>query len=219
LNKLLLALLLVLLCIYTILPCSATITTEGATVNATCVQMSGSNDGAAESVWFDYGHISNHGFSSSTHNITASGTFTALRCDEPTFLPGEEYKFRACGAESGCGAEDSFTMNVLIPHALTNFSVQGQAFIDQGGNPSWMAAHIWDVYVVAWGGWFFLLMISFVMMNITIKQKSVAISFLLMLISGGVLFNYAPPQTQQIAMLLMALALAGLGFWLYKRKR
>lgn len=201
------------------IPVPAAITTNAATVNATCIQMSGSNSGAAESVYFDYGHSSNAGFSSSTENQTAAGTFTELRCDEPTFLPGYQYKYRACGVTSGCGSNVSFTMNAVIPHITTNFSVQGEAFIQNAGSPSWLAQHIWDVYTVAWGAYFFLLLIAFVMMNITIKQKSVTISFLLMLISGGMLWSFAPMEMQHLAIMLMAVAMAGLMFWLYKRRR
>jgi Na+/H+ antiporter NhaC len=57
-------------------------------------------------------------------------------------------------------------------------------------------------------------------MNVTIKQRSISLAFLMMLISGGALFamNGMPQQFAQIAELLMGLALAGLVYWLYKRR-
>jgi hypothetical protein len=202
-----------------ILPVSAAITTNAATVNATCVVFSGANSGAAEQVYFDYGHVTNPNFSASTVNRSATGTFTARRCDEPTFLPNYTYKYRACGKSSGCGATLTFTMNVIVPHTTTNFSDQGELFIANGGDIGWIAAHIWDVYALVWGPYFMLLIIAFVFMNVTIKQKSVTISLLLVLISGSLLFSIAPPETQQIAQILIVLSFAGLVFWLYKGKR
>jgi hypothetical protein len=177
-----------------IIPVSASITTNSANVNATCIIFSGTNSGAAEQVYFDYGHETNPNFSSSTKNVSATGTFTVKRCDEPTFLPGETYKFRACGKTSGCGSTQLFTMYVIVPHTTTNFSDTGEAFIANGGDIGWVAGHIWDVYTLVWGSFFFLLLIGFVFMNITIKQKSVTISLLLVLISGSVLFAIAPPE-------------------------
>jgi hypothetical protein len=197
---------------------SAAITTNIATVNATCVVFSGTNSGVAEQVYFDYGHTTNPNFSSSTPNKSAAGTFTVKRCDEPTFLPAETYKYRACGKTSGCGDTVIFTMNAIVPHETSNFSVQGEEFIANGGDIGWIAAHIWDVYTLVWGSFFFLLLIGFVFMNITIKQKSVTISLLLVLISGSVLFTIAPPQTAQIAQILIALSLTGLVIWFVKRR-
>ena len=216
-----------------VIPVSAAITTNGVTVNATCVVFSGTNSGSAEQVYFDYGHGSNGctidptgnitictdaSFSSSTKNVSATGTFTVKRCDEPVFLPGETYKVRACGKTSGCGSTEMFTMYAIVPHETSNFSDTGEAFISNGGDISWVAQHIWDVYTLVWGSFFFLLLIAFVFMNITIKQKSVTISLLLILISGSVLFAIAPPETVQIAEILIALAITGLAIWFMKRR-
>ena len=176
----------------------------------------------AEGVWFDYGHTTNPGFSSSTPNITkaAAGTFTVLRCNEPTFLPGETYKFRAHGSISGVGATKTYTMPVLVPHALETLSMYGEDFMAHGEDPLYLAVNIWTVYSLAWGSYFLLILIAFIFMNVTIKQKSIALSFLLMLISGGALFAIGgmPEQFTQIAEILMAVALAGLAYWLYKRR-
>lgn len=209
----------VLAVIVVILPVNAAITTNAATVNATCVVFSGTNSGAAEQVYFDYGHTTNPNFSASTTNQSATGTFTISRCDEPTFLPGYTYKYRACGKSSGCGGTLNFTMNALIMHNTTNLSDTGEAFIANGGDIRWVAMHIWDIYALVWGSYFILLLISFVFMNIVIKQKSITIAFLLMLISAGVLLAIAPPELTQIANVLIVLGGAGLVFWLYKGKR
>jgi len=235
LNKLLFLIVAVLAVTLISIPVNAAITTNAATVNATCVVLSGTNSGPAEQVYFVYGHISNGcqihpngtinmsctypAFSSSTLNSSATGTFTARRCDEPTFLPSNTYKYQACGRVSGCGATLTFTMNPLVPHATTTFSQYGEAFISNGGDLQWVAMHIWDVYSMIWGSYFMLLLIAFIFMNIVIKQKSITIAFLLMLISGGVLLSIAPPEMTQIAYILMALAMAGLMFWLIKGKR
>jgi hypothetical protein len=110
-------------------------------------------------------------------------------------------------------------MNPLVPHATTTFSQYGEAFISNGGDIRWVAMHVWDMYSMVWGSYFILLLISFIFMNIVIKQKSITIAFLLMLISGGVLVTIAPPEMTQIAYILMVLAAGGLIFWLYKGKR
>jgi hypothetical protein len=198
---------------------SAAITTTSVSMNTTCIVFGGDNSGAAEQVYFDYGHITNPNFSSSTKNVSATGAFSVRRCDEPTFLPGETYKYRACGKTSGCGSTEEFTMYAVVPHETSNFSDTGEAFIANGGDIGWVAAHIWDVYVLVWGSFFFLLLIGFVFMNITIKQKSVTISLLLVLISGSVLFTIGgPPELPQIAGILIALSLCGLMIWFFKRR-
>jgi len=228
-NPLLLLVIAVLVTVSISSPVMAAITTNAATVSTVCVVMSGTNSGTAESVWFDYGHINNTkkvngvdtpAYFGSTANRTVSGTFNTTRCDEPVFLAGHSYHYRACGKTSGCGSAVTFTMPALVPHGLSNFSVQGEAFIANGGDPSWMAAHIWDVYSLVWGSYFLLLLISFVFMNVTIKQKSVTISLILMLISGSALFTLAgmPIQLQAIGGLLVLLALTGLVYWLYKKR-
>ena len=56
-------------------------------------------------------------------------------------------------------------------------------------------------------------------MNVTIKQKSVAVSFLLILISGATLFTIAAPELVQIGIMLVFLAFTGLMYWVYKGKR
>lgn len=201
-----------------VVPVSAAITTLSADVNSTCVVFNGENSGAAEQVYFDYGHETNPNFSASTGNRSATGAFTAKRCDEPTFLPGYTYKYRACGKTSGCGATELFTMYALVPHETTNFSDIGETFIANGGDIGWVAAHIWDVYSLVWSSYFMLLLIGFVFMNVTIKQKSVTISLLLVLISGSVLFSISPPQMQAIATILIALAITGLSVWFIKRR-
>lgn len=202
----------------TVVPVSAAITTLSPDVNATCVVFNGDNSGAAEQVYFDYGHETNPNFSASTVNRSVAGAFSAKRCDEPTFIPGYTYKYRACGKTSGCGDTELFTMNVLVPHETTNFSDMGEVFIANGGDIGWVAQHIWDVYTLVWGSFYFLLIIGFVFMNVTIKQKSVTISLLLVLISGSVLFTIAPPQMTAIATMLIALALTGLFIWFIKRR-
>ena len=207
-----------ILLVFITLPVSAAITTNPATVNASCVLLNGTVTGNAQSVWFDYGHSTNPGYSSSTPNQTKTGTFTVLRCNEPTFLPGETYHYRANNGTAN-GSAVNFTMNVLIPHTTETLSIYGQDFIDHGDNPGYLAKHIWDVYSLVWGNFFMLLLIAFVFMNVTIKQKSVALSLLLMLISGGALYAIAPMELQMIAQMLMVVAFAGLMYWLYKRKR
>ena len=212
-------LIMITLVIITIIsPVSAAITTNAAVVNATCVRLSGTNSGAATSVWFDYGHALNPSFSSSTPNQTSAGTFTVVRCNEPTFLPGETYHYRASDGTNH-GARVNFTMNVLIPHATETLSKYGQDFIDHGDDPGYLAKHVWDIYSLVWGSFFVLLMVAFVFMNVTIKQKSVALSLLLMLISGGAIYSIAAPELQVIAQMLMLVAFTGMMFWLYKRKR
>jgi len=187
-----------------------------------CLNMSGSST-VTESVWFDYGHTLNPGFSSSTpnHTVTAGVMFREVRCNEPTFLPGNTYKFRACGAISGCGATKLAIMPVLVPHALETLSIYGEEFMAQGDNPLGMAQSVWAVYGLVWGSYFMMILIGFIFMNITIKQRSIAMSFLLMLISGSAIFTLTSktPEMTQIAVILMAIALAGLVFWMYKRKR
>jgi hypothetical protein len=216
---------LLFLCFLLVLPAGAVVTTNLAVANISsshvpCVVFTGTTS-IADEVYFNYGHSSNLNYSSSTLNQTKPvGCWTVTRCNEPTFLPGEMYHVRACGISGGCGAAVNFTMPALVPHPLETFSATGQLFIDNGGDPSWVAAHIWDVYSMTWGSYFLLILIAFVFMNVTIKQKSITISFLLMLISGAALFALVKqPELQHIAEILMAVALAGLAFWMYKRRR
>jgi hypothetical protein len=190
-------------------------TTGVATVNATCVTMAGTGTGNSS---FTYALSSNTGWSSSTPNQSVSGAYTEVRCDDPIFQPGVTYKFKACD-DVGCGATATFTMASLIPEPTTNFSVTGNAFIVNAGDPNWVIMHIWDVYTLIWGSYFLLLLISLVFMNVTIKQKSVAISFLLVLISGATLFLIAPPELVQIGIMMTILAFTGLMYWVYKGKR
>jgi hypothetical protein len=205
-----------------VLPVTAA-TTQSAAVNGTCVVFHGTTSGT-EQAYFEYGWYDpahpNTEFSAATKNTSQFGAYSVARCDEPTFLPGYTYKYRACGKTSGCDSTpELFSMYALVPHVTTNFSVQGEAFIEHGGDINWVAMHIWDVYSLVWGSYFILLVISFVFMNIVIKQKSITVAFLLMLISGTMLLSIAPPETSEIAQVLMILGGTGLMYWMYKGRR
>jgi PKD repeat protein len=215
---------------------SSVVNTNPVTTNATnfCIELNGVNNGGATNVWFEYGAgtaISNAN-AFKTPNQSAPGAYKTKICGIP-LLPGKTYTYRAVGDVGGIitgGAEITFTMATVTPHPTTTYEQYANTFVDlssdaNGGDPvskfqELLLVDIWAVYVEVIGfGLFFGVIIGMIFVNLVIKQQTIALSVIVMLLTGGSLFLILPPEFVQLAQILMIIAIAGMMYWVIKRKR
>lgn len=222
-----------------------TMTTNAAAPNATnpyCIVMSGKPDGGNAKVWFEFGinqtsignpEVSGRAFATKPRLVNDGVTYTEKICGIP-LLPGKAYVYQAVGNLSDGvikkGVNISFTVAAITPHPTTTYEDYANTFVDlssdaNGGDPvsklqELLLVDIWAVYVEVIGfGLFFGVIIGMVFVNMVIKQQTVALSVIVMLLTGGSLFLVLPPEFVQLAQILMIIAIAGMMYWLIKRKR
>jgi len=217
-----------------------TMTTSAAAPNATnpyCIVMSGSSSESAK-VWFEFGinqtsignpEVGGRAFATKPRVQTVAGGYTEKICGIP-LLPGKAYVYQAVGNISDGiikkGANISFIVAAITPHPTTTYETYTDTFLDlSDGDPvtkfqELLLVDIWAVYVEVIGfGLFFGVIIGMVFVNMVIKQQTVALSVIVMLLTGGSLFLVLPPEFVQLAQILMIIAIAGMMYWLIKRKR
>jgi hypothetical protein len=222
-----------------------TMTTNAAAPNATnpyCIVMSGTSSEAAK-VWFEFGinqtsignpEVNGRAFATKSRMTTGGAlTYTEKICGIP-LLPGKAYVYQAVGNISDGiikkGVNISFTVAAITPHPTTTYEDYANTFVDlssdaNGGDPvsklqELLLVNIWAVYVEVIGfGLFFGVIIGMVFVNLVIKQQTIALSVIVMLLTGGSLFLILPPEFVQLAQILMIIAIAGMMYWVVKRKR
>jgi hypothetical protein len=194
-------------------------------VNTTdnCVTFYGVHTGAPATVWFEYTLATTNGRSFKTKNQTnVVGNFTQTICGMP-LMPGLTYTV-VTGADINnsyvYGENVTFTVANIEPHTTTTYEPQVNTFTGDGLDPVKLFSYdVWQAYVGLMGGFFFGLLICFIFMNIAIKQRSVAISVVLLLVIGTTLWQILPPEFIQISQMLLIAGIAGLLYWLFMKKR
>ena len=194
-------------------------------VNTTdnCVTFYGVHTGAPATVWFEYTLATTNGRSFKTKNQTnVVGNFTQTICGMP-LMPGLTYTV-VTGADINnsyvYGKNVTFTVANIEPHTTTTYEPQVNTFTGDGLDPVKLFSYdVWQAYIGLMGGFFFGLLICFIFMNIAIKQRSVAISVILLLVIGTTLWQILPPEFIQISQMLLIAGFAGLLYWLFMKKR
>ena len=197
-------------------------------VNTTtwCVEFNGRNLGDPSTVWFEYGMIQDYtnGYKSfKTKNQTGVvGNFSYTQCGIP-ILPGESYKVHAGGEILGAyvyGMNRTFLLPKTQPHTTTTYSVQVNKFVQDGLDPvSLLTYDIWQPYLGLMGGLFFAILVAFIFMNVVIKQRTVSLTIIVLLLTGTVVWRLLPPAFIKIAQMLFIAGVAGLLYWLFMKRR
>lgn len=226
---------LTVLCIC-IIPVSAlTITTNPVSQNSTndCVTFNGTATGSAGTyhAWFEYG-MNNSAvwvkgqktFKTPNQTRNTDGNFYFKQCGIP-LMTGEAYEVQAVG-EYIRGENSSWTMPTPTPHATTTYSNYVDSFLEQNEyendliDPIKLLTYdIWQPYLGLMGGLFFGVLLGFIMANIVLKQKSVAITVILFMLVGISLMALLPPAMVQIGQMLFIASIAGLLYWIIAKRR
>lgn len=208
---------------------SAAPATLGAVVNATswCVDFGGTDVGApTENVWFEYGGITNPGFTFKTANqsftwVIPGSQFNTTQCGV-VWMAGTTYRVRAV-SESGSGNNITFSFPALSPHAVpTQYEIWVDRFLADNDNPMDMIVMAFTPYLYLMGVLFFGVLIGFIWFNVTVKQKSVMLSVLLFLITGGTMmtvFVKEYPEAQWLAYTFFVIAMVGVIYWIQAKRR
>jgi hypothetical protein len=173
-------------------------------------------------VWFGFASFSGGDYPFRTNNLSVTnGNVSAKYCGFP-LLPDHKYYY-ALENDDGYGNEKSFTMGTIEPHPTTNFGEPVEAFLngDQNGelNVSSLAAAVMAPYMAVAGVLGIGLIIGGVFFNMAIKQQSVRIPAIILLLTGGVFWGFMPPEFVAMAQVMMILALAGIVFWFFQQRR
>jgi len=214
-------------------PVSAgSVTTEAVTVNGTtnCVTFHGTGT-SVNYVWFEYGSAeSETGYKTfATKNQTsAGGSFADSRCGLPLF-PGKSYNVQAAGNDGTglvYGTNVSFVYATITPHVTVTYEQQLDIMLNEGGIDSpfingqkILTTDIWQVYVEVMGSLFFGLLVAFIFFNITIKQRTVVMAFLLTILTGTTLWAFMPDEFVFMAQSMTIIAISGLLFWLFMKRK
>jgi len=195
-------------------------------LSSNCVRFYGTNLGEPITVWFEYGMIQDYtnGYKSfKTENQTdITGNFSYTHCGIP-ILPGEAYKVHAAGDIGGVyvyGMNRTFVIPDLVPHPTTTYEEQVDIFVEDGLAPVDLLTYdVWQPYLGLMGGLFFAILIAFIFMNIVIKQRTVALTIITLLLTGVAIWQLLPPEFIKIAQMLFIAGIAGLLYWLFMKRR
>ena len=184
-----------------------------------CVLLNGTNTGAAENVWFEYGLNSTQGYAFKTTNQSKTGGFTETICGFP-WLPNYGYKYVAKGA-SGHGGNQSLIFPALTPQPTLTYSVYVDRFINAYDNPRELIVTTWVPYTSLMGGIFFGVLMAAVYWNMAIKQRTIALSILVLMITGGTMWGLFPdyPEFVWLAQTLFIAGMVGMIYWMFTRRR
>ena len=165
---------------------SAVPTTNPASlISSNNVTFSGS--GMASPNWFDYGMSSGY-LIWKTPNQTAAGLVNYTEVGSP-LIGGQVYYYKACD-NTGCGAEETFTLATVTPQPQTTFSYVYENITQSGFDPAIVAYDAVQPYFwvsppsVVWGLLFF-----FIFAALWVRGRDVTIPSLLGLITGFMVFN------------------------------
>lgn len=214
-----------------------TITTQPTNINTTtgCAIFNGSATGSAGTynVWFEYsmnnseaisGTNGHKSFKTKNQTRTTDGYFGYKQCGIP-LLPGVSYDVQAVG-EYISGDNQTWTMPTVTPHVTTTYENQVNSFLgsDEYGNDEFdglklMTDSIWQPYIGVMGGLFFGLLIAFIFMNVAIKQRTISMTVILLILTGVTFMGLLPAPFVQIGQMLFIAGIAGLLYWLFNKKR
>jgi hypothetical protein len=207
-----------------------------------CVTFHGSCSGTSN-VWFEFGsNISseeqsalnpNHTKSFATRNQSvSSGDFYDSRCGLP-LIPDRSYVVQAVGIDGSgfvYGDNVNFTFQHswvgTTPHVTLTYEQQVDVMLNEGGfdtpfinGQRILTNDIWQVYIEVLGSLFFGLLVAFIFMNITIKQRTVVMAFLLTILTGTTLWAFMPDEFVFMAQSMCIIAISGLLFWLFMKRK
>jgi len=195
-------------------------------LSSNCIKFDGTNLGEPITVWFEYGMIQSYtnGYKTfKTENQTGvTGNFSYTHCGIP-LLPGEAYKVHAAGDIGGVyvyGMNRTFVIPDRVPHPSMTYEEQVDIFVEDGLDPiSLLTYDIWQPYLGLMGGLFFAILIAFIFMNIVIKQRTVSLTIIVLLLTGVAVWRLLPPAFIQIAQMLFIAGIAGILYWLFVKRR
>ena len=173
-------------------------------------------------VWFEYGTKSNsYGFKSEP--VTAEpGSLIQTPLKRFPLIAGQTYYYRAACAD-GYGAEKTFTLPTLSPHPTTTYGAAADQFLysfeDGDTMIQDMTEATWSPYVAMLGALFFGLVIGAIFINLAMKGHSIAIPALLVMVIGGSLWAFVPPEFIIIAQAFVILGIGGLIYYIYTKRK
>jgi len=169
-------------------------------------------------VWFGYGSTQGDALPFTTGPLAVSqGQVNQTVCGFP-LLPGHTFWY-TLENESGHGNEVSFTMGSLEPHPTTSFGAPVEDFLDSGLNATAAASVIWAPFMQVSGTLGMGLVVGGVFSNMVLKQQSVRIPAIVILLTGGAFWVFMPPEFIIVAQAMIILALAGMFFWFFQQRR
>jgi PKD repeat protein len=173
-------------------------------------------------VWFEYGTKSNsYGFK--TEPVTAEpGSLIQTPLKRFPLIAGQTYYYRAACAD-GYGAEKTFTLPTLSPHPTTTYGAAADQFLysfeDGDTMIQDMTEATWSPYVATLGALFFGLVIGAIFINLAMKGHSIAIPAVLVMVIGGSLWAFVPPEFIIIAQAFVILGIGGLIYYIYTKRK
>jgi PKD repeat protein len=176
----------------------------------------------ATEVWFEYGSKSNaYGFR--TASATAEpGTLFSTDLAKFPLISGQTYYYRAACAD-GYGAEKSFTLTPLSPHPTTTYGDAADQFLYSFEDGDTMIQNMteatWSPYVANLGALFFGLVIGAIFLNLSMKGHSIGVPVVLVLVIGGSLWAFVPPEFVILAQAFVIMGIGGLVYYVYTKRK
>jgi hypothetical protein len=195
------------------------VTNDAAVTSDGCVRFNGTNTEAAKEVWFEYSIVTTNGFSLATENQTATGNFYYSQCGVP-FLSGYMYKVRATDGNS-IGQNTTFVLPVATAIPTLTYSTYVDTFLESYDEPKVMIRIMWTPYTAVMGGMFFGVIVGVIFWNMAVKQRTVALSVLLMMIIGTSIWRIFPdyPEFVWLAQTLFIAGMVGMIYWMFAKRR
>jgi len=185
----------------------------------TCINLQADIEGQNPGpVWFSYGSTKGDNLPFTTGPLVASGGHVNQTVCGFPLLPGHTYWY-ALENETGRGNEVSFTMGALEPHPTTSFGAPVEDFLNGGLNATAAVSAIWGPYMQVSGTLGMGLVMGGIFSNMALKQQSVRIPAIVILLTGGAFWVFMPSEFIAIAQVMMILALAGTFFWFFQQRR
>jgi len=184
-----------------------------------CVNFQANVTGANPApAWFAFSSNQGENFPFRTDDMAVvSGHINKTYCGFP-LLPGHEYYYSLENG-SGHGNEMSFTMPGITPHPTTSFGAPVESFLGSELNVTAMVSAIWAPYMAVSGVLGMGLVVGGVFSNMALKQQSVRIPAIVILLTGETFWTFMPPEFIAIAQVMIILSLAGMVFWFFQQRR
>lgn len=176
-------------------------------------------------LWFSIGSRPNAYGYKTKYPITLmeDGNFTYRQLGYP-LVSDETFYFRA-GCKYGYGDEIKCTVGKRPAHDQTDLGTTEtdrfvHAYHDNGKNIiEDIVVAVNSPYVKTFGAMFIVLIIGGILANLAMRGNSLILPGLLLLLCGGTLFKFLPPEAMMFAEMFLIMGIAGLVYWLLTRNR
>lgn len=176
-------------------------------------------------LWFSVGSKSNSYGYKTKYPITAieGGNFSYHQLGYP-LVSNETFFFRA-GCEYGYGQEIKCTVMERPAYNQTDLgTTESQRFThsyhDNGANIiEDIVTSVNNPYVMIFGPYFVVLVFGAILVNLAMRGNSLILPGLLVLLCGGTLYRFLPPEGMMFAQMFMIMGLTGIIYWLFTRNR